>query len=61
MQCAYKIVKSDRRISYNGKKEITGSYDNAILLNMKADGHNAKIVYKVSDSAKLSVDAKGVI
>lgn len=61
LESSYRIVKADRTLTYNGKKEVTGSYDKSFQVKMKSNGTDSKIVYRVSDPKILTVDSKGVI
>lgn len=61
LECSYKIVKAERTLTYDGKKEVTGSYDKPFQIKIKASGINPKIRYKVSDPKILAVDSKGVV
>lgn len=61
LEASYKIVKADRTLTYDGKKEVTGSYDKPFQIKIKANGANPKIRYNVSDPKILAIDSKGVI
>lgn len=61
LESSYKIVKAERILTYDGKKEVEGSYDKPFQIKAKADGTNPKISYKVSDSKILAIDSKGLI
>lgn len=61
LESSYKIVKADRTLTYDGKKEVTGSYDKQFQIKVKANGTDPKISYRVSDPKILTVDSNGVI
>ena len=61
LEYSYKIVKATREITCSDKDELVGSYDRPFSLDIYANGHNPKIIYKISDPKILSIDAKGMV